>query len=630
MAQMLKMTSKIRTFFIAVMVSGLISGTAVYAKWSFGVIADNQDAAGTSHGLVATATIHQIDSQFIIKGVKLVIQVGDELNAPQKGIHGDLSFAAAEAEFLYKAGIGFFPMRGNHEAQSDLGNSDYTMTMFRTTNFPQTQGGSSHLFGATNFSSPKDVDPNLGELDGLSYCFDYFSDGASARFLVIDDWGTIKTTRYNYLHKLGALGDKYPGGYTSYALGYSIGEQQPWISSRLDKNTRGTDHAFVFSHHNLIGAFHYDCLFGYSNDSLDRQNTFIASLLNNGVRYYTSGHEHLYNRSIFTSPDGNSWVQDINCASAGPKFIPPTDTGASLGIANEPEIKWFFGQKGRQTQISQELYNVGFYIYTIDGPRVTVDYYSDATGGYGFNNGKFTGTGWADGATPTFNFVKKETWGYSLNGKEFRIAQGQPYSVVSDAFSGTSAAILSGVNSCTASDAENHRPFTKVVNTGWATNDGSCRSNILTLWGMADFGTPDVTHVFALSMSYNPATTGSCALMSKNGNGEWVHAADLNSGAGSTKFVAGPFKETYGLGTYGIDFSTKTVWAVINHASSFAVHASIDGDQDNDNDVDNDDVAKVLSFRNKPASDCPSADVDNDGRITVLDAKKVVLLRTQQ
>jgi len=144
-----KKTSAIGMSLIAVMAIGLISTTAVYAKWSFGVIADNQDQTGTTHGLVATQTIHQIDAQFIAKGVKLVIQVGDQINT---GTAGNLSFAAAEAKFLYDNNIGFFPMRGNHEAQASGGNSSASIDMFLN-NFPQTRG-MMNLFGANDFSHP--------------------------------------------------------------------------------------------------------------------------------------------------------------------------------------------------------------------------------------------------------------------------------------------------------------------------------------------------------------------------------------------------------------------------------------------------------------------------------------------
>lgn len=569
----------------------LLANTSVFAKWSFGVIADNQDATGLTHGLVATATIHQINAQFIAKGVKLVVQVGDELNAPQSGVHGDLAFASVEAQLLYNAGIGFFPMRGNHEAQSDGGLNDITLKMFRT-NFPQTQGGGANTFGTSNFNSP-----SIGNNDllGLSYSFDYFSEGESARFLVIDDWGTVKP-RYDTRIS------------SSYPLGYSIGEQQEWISSRLDKTTRGTDHAFVFAHHNLIGEDHVDCLFGNPNDSLAQQDAFIASLYANNVKYFTSGHEHVYNRSIFTNTTGSNWVIDNNCAPAGPKFLVPIT-----------DFSRFSGQKTRQIQLSQEMYNVGFCIYTIDGPRVTVDYYSDSIGGY---------RGWADGATPAFNFVKKDSWGYSLNGKEFRISNNGSYTVINDNFSGTTARVLNGINTYGATDFEK-RTFTKLVTTGWGGDktDLKFRSEILTLWGMSGFGKPDETDPFTLSMSYDPAITGACALMSQKNDGSWTHSVDLNKTAGK-KFVAGPYKNTYAVGTYGIDHATKTVWAVVGHAGTFAVRASADGDQDNDGDVDDDDIGIIASYRNSPASVYPSADLDNDGKITVLDSRKAALLKT--
>ena len=39
------------------------------------------------------------------------------------------------------------------------------------------------------------------------------------------------------------------------------------------------------------------------------------------------------------------------------------------------------------------------------------------------------------------SFVKRETFGYGLNGKEFIVAEGAPYTTVSDSFGGTTAAI---------------------------------------------------------------------------------------------------------------------------------------------------------------------------------------------
>jgi hypothetical protein len=64
------------------------------------------------------------------------------------------------------------------------------------------------------------------------------------------------------------------------------------------------------------------------------------------------------------------------------------------------------------------MYTIGYYIFTIDGPRVTVDYYSDDHGNWQSDSNYPNGADQPDtGTTPTFKFVKKETWGYSLTEK---------------------------------------------------------------------------------------------------------------------------------------------------------------------------------------------------------------------
>ena len=44
----------------------------------------------------------------------------------------------------------------------------------------------------------------------------------------------------------------------------------------------------------------------------------------------------------------------------------------------------------------------------------------------------------------------------------------------------------------------------------------------------------------------------------------------MNSG-GVRKFVHGPWKAQYGLGTYGVDPWTHTAWAVLTYDGKFAV-----------------------------------------------------------
>ena len=120
----------------------------------------------------------------------------------------------------------------------------------------------------------------------------------------------------------------------------------------------------------------------------------------------------------------------------------------------------------------------------------------------------------------------------------------------------------------------------KAVNTGWAPQACDTLSDVLTLWGMADLGAVK-TDTFALSVSYNPklvVNTGTInqgivvALSTKDQNGNWVNAVNQNVG-GEKKFVLGPWRSVYPLGTYGVDPATHTAWAVINTTGSglFAV-----------------------------------------------------------
>ena len=78
--------------------------------WSFGVIGDTQwtlatDPAGTNPNGVSASIISQINKQFISKGVKFVVQVGD---LTESGNDADVATRAAAAQALYDAGIGFF------------------------------------------------------------------------------------------------------------------------------------------------------------------------------------------------------------------------------------------------------------------------------------------------------------------------------------------------------------------------------------------------------------------------------------------------------------------------------------------------------------------------------------------
>jgi hypothetical protein len=156
------------------------------------------DPAGNNPNAVSKSIIDQLNPQFITAGVKFVLQVGD---LTENGNNTDIVTRATAALPLLNAGIGFFPMRGNHETYATpAGTNNYGITQIRAS-FPQTRGVT-NTFGAANFSSPA----IHSDLNGMSYSFDY----SNARFVIIDDWTTPSK-------RVVAAG---------YPYGYSIADQQ--------------------------------------------------------------------------------------------------------------------------------------------------------------------------------------------------------------------------------------------------------------------------------------------------------------------------------------------------------------------------------------------------------------------
>ncbi len=617
----------VRSILFAVVLALFIASTSFAEPWSFGVISDTQWKTGTpdpvncplgdtkncdgkSPNSVAVGIINALNQQLIDQGVKFVVAVGDVTdNGSKLALDTRVTFAQA----LYNAGIGFYPLRGNHES-SQAGGIEFQRI------FPQTQNGTNNLtpvdafinntvYGpvpvtgsaftvGSNFTSYSDA------YKGLFYSFDY----DNTRFVLMDQFTPTDGVSHSNLDAA----------------------QVAWVDAQLSGKP-AAGHAFVFGHKGFITENHADTLFGndpsvnpvIAPNTAGLQDILIGSFDKNGVRYYMGGHDHMHNRAIVTSPDGTSEVQNIITASNSYKFyipqIPSNDDKYDIpanGINNGP----------REKQIAQELFTIGYYIVTVDGPRVTVDFYSSPNGCNGDCD--------LVSMPANLTFTKRETFGYSLNGKEFRIAQGESYNTIKDSFEGTTARILSGTNGSKMVDLAS-RSLTKVVDTGWTEKPEdmpACRShfkwshfrhcrkpfaksddvvsNILTLWGMAsnlgacDISNPNCvpsqtsnvqpvsvtekTDTYTLSMSYDHKKcdfwrmgVGSFALATPDDEGNWVNAVDNNTG-GTKKFVIGPWKSGYELGTYGVDPHTHTAWAVVNYEGDFAVvgnlhHASLHG-----------------------------------------------------
>jgi hypothetical protein len=560
--------------------------------WKFGVMSDTQwrvgdpdpancplgdtlDCDGKNPNGVAVGIINELNKQFISHGVKFVIQTGDLTDT---GDPRALDTAATFRQELYDAGIGFYPLRGNHDAskvaavefqrifpqtQTGVNNQTPASALITTLYYGPPHANTNKAFTVgSNFASPST------DFAGLTYSFDY----DNARFVLLDQFTP-------------------PDGSSHSALNSS---DVNWVDTRLASRPAGT-HAFVFGHKHLISENHPDTLFGSdpSDNHSGLQDLFIASLYNNGVRYYMGGHDHLHNRAIVTSPNGVSSVQDIITSSNSFKsYVPQVPSNDyRYNVLVPPESGTPSG-KSREIPIAQELFTIGYYIVTVDGPRVTVDYYSSPDGCDGDCN--------LTNMPAKLTFSKRETFGYSLNGKEFLVPEGGSYTEVQDSFGGTKARILSGINSGTARAYDN-RALTKAVDTGWTPRtprtDIELASDILTLWGMAkSLGDEivvidgqsrtlradqtvrsDQTDEYVLSMTYDSSNITprhlanyGLGIATHDENGNWVNAVDRNFG-GSIRFVSGPWQSKYELGAYGVDLKTQTAWAVINCDGDFAV-----------------------------------------------------------
>ena len=508
------------------------------SAWSFGVMADTQWRTGSSYSdgemSVATGIIDALNNQFIQHGCKFVVQVGDLVNNESVDGQRAMPTRAAHSQALYDEGIGFFPVRGNHESSETAANEIPHL-------FPQTLGREDMLYGATNVQQS-----GIEGLAGLTYAFDY----ENVRCIMLDQFVRADGTNYNG-----------QGSYDNNML-----DQIDWTEAMLaSNNTDG--HAFVFAHKNLIGQSHKDNLFGDGLTSNAAERDRFLSILNrHNVGYYMGGHDHMHHRSLVSDSQGDNKVNQIICSSNSYKFYTP-----------------FWGDDGRETPLAQELFTVGYYIVTVEGPRVTVDFYS-ASHGKNYQDVNMTSV------PDNMIFYLRDRFGYSLNGQRHEIAQGESYTGISSTYNKTTAQILDGANDNTEWD-RTFRPLSKTVNTGWADsgNVNHAASEIFTLWGLADnlsmYDSADrplpdsnesqTTDQYTLSISYNPRKIrasrlmrGDFAIAARNENGEWVNAVSLNDGGAAT-FVRGPWKSGYGLGTYGVDPGTKTVWAVLNHESDF-------------------------------------------------------------
>jgi hypothetical protein len=104
---------------------------------------------------------------------------------------------------------------------------------------------------------------------------------------------------------------------------------------------------------------------------------------------------------------------------------------------------------------------------------------------------------------------------------------------------------------------------------------------------------------------------------------EDVYLTDYTNVNGECQFELPPLVNTGSIAV------TVTKYNYRPYEETIQVDSMVPGDLDRDGDIDRDDINILLDHRNLDAEYCPACDMNDDGIITALDARKLVLLCTR-
>ncbi len=239
--------------------------------WRFAVVGDTHVPSSSLLGEMASAMVSD--------GVKLVLLPGDIVEsgaaASAATFATQLSTWKALVAPLRAAGIGIYPIRGNHEADAnrsvDTWNAAFTGDWALPSNGPTAE---------TN----------------LTYSFTY----QNAYFVGLDT--------YLNLHRVN----------------------QTWLDAQLTANTR--PHVFVFGHEPAFKVFHADGL----DDDATARDAFWKGLAKAGAKVYLCGHDHFFDHARIDDGDGiadNDLHQMVVGTGGGTPFDQFRYNGANSGFA---------------------------------------------------------------------------------------------------------------------------------------------------------------------------------------------------------------------------------------------------------------------------------------------------------
>ena len=217
-------------------------GATGNTQWRFAVVGDTH--------VPASSIVSEIAASMLADGVKLALFAGD---IAESGASASASTYATQlatwkdqVAVLYNAGIGVYPIRGNHENDVKNVSIDAWNTAF----------SGSHLLPANGPAAETN----------LTYSFTY----KNALFVGLDE--------YANLHRVN----------------------QSWLDQQFAAN-QDRPHVFVFGHEPVFKVFHTDNL----DDYVTERDAFWKSMAEAGGRTYFSGHDHFFDLARIDDGDGN-------------------------------------------------------------------------------------------------------------------------------------------------------------------------------------------------------------------------------------------------------------------------------------------------------------------------------------
>jgi hypothetical protein len=235
----------------------LLSFSTLFAgdTWRFVVTGDSR---GNDNG-VNTGILSEIATAIVGENVRFVLFTGDLVSGSTNPatLQSQLTTWVSTMQPVYDAGIGVYPVRGNHD--------DDSKTAW------------DNVFSG-DYALPGNGPP--GE-ENITFSFSY----GNAFVAGLDQYGSHR-------HRVN----------------------QTWLDSQFTTNT--LPHVFVFGHEPAYEVNHTDCL----NDYPTNRDVFWDSIGAEGGRTYFAGHDHFFDHAYALDSSGNEIHQLIAGTAGAPLY----------------------------------------------------------------------------------------------------------------------------------------------------------------------------------------------------------------------------------------------------------------------------------------------------------------------